>query len=88
MSTLSLYARATETEVRITLARNGDSFDCVARRSHLMEWVIEDLAGRGDDALGRAAARVAVVLGEAVDEVELGHAMGVGLPHESQKDVP
>ena len=86
MPTLSLYARATDSEVRITVARDGASCDCIARRSHLMEWVIEDLAGRGDDALGRATARMAVVMGEAIDEIKLGHAMGAGQSRESRKD--
>ena len=75
MPTLSIYAQATNAEVKITLAQDGVSCERAARRTHLMEWVVEEAESRGDKDLGRAAAKIAVMLGEAIDEIEIGKAM-------------
>jgi hypothetical protein len=85
MPALSVYARATNTEVKITLARDGVSCERAARKTHLMEWVVEESESRGDDDLGRAAARIAVMIGEAIDEVEIGKAM-VEIPDLDSKE--
>lgn len=75
MPALSIYAQATNAEVKITLAQDGMSCERAARRTHLMEWVVEEAESRGDKDLGRAAAKIAVMLGEAIDEIEIGKAM-------------
>lgn len=75
MPALSIYAQATNAEVKITLAQDGVSCERAARRTHLMEWVVEEAESRGDKDLGRAAAKIAVMLGEAIDEIEIGKAM-------------
>lgn len=75
MPALSVYAHATNAEVKITLARDGVSCERAARRTHLMEWVVEEAESRGDKDLGRAADRIAVMLGEMISEIEIGRAM-------------
>jgi hypothetical protein len=85
MSDLSVHARATNTEVRITLARDGLSCQRAARKTHLLEWVVEESESRGDEDLGLDAARIAVMVGEAIDEVEVGRAM-VEIPDLDSKE--
>ncbi len=85
MPAFSIYAQATNAEVKITLAQDGVSCERAARKTHSMEWVVEEVEGQGDKDLGRAAAKIAVMLGEAIDEIEIGKAM-VAIPDLDSKE--
>lgn len=86
MSALSIRAAATEKSIQIEFTRGEFSCTCSVRRSDELEWTIERVELIGDESLKHAAARVAVLLGEAIDEVEIGRAMAANPKHHDVGD--